>query len=138
MTKLKSTKKRPTRRSKAKYAALQPELNLKTRYEEIDYDYVNQLSDKDKEWLNNFTEEYVNANMNHKGKKLHRSKKDKKLCYDRNNSRNRCILTRAKAGGKSVNLDDIIERKEKIGYEIESKLINEIDLNKFKKFKNTN
>ena len=117
-------KKRQTKRGKEKYPALKPHLNLKTRYDLLDFDYVDQLSDKDKEWLNKFAEEYVNANIDTKNpkKNLHRTKALKKDCYDRNNSRNRCILTRAKAQGKDVDLyslenelsivneDDIIDK----------------------------
>lgn len=96
-----------SRRSKSKYPALDPTLNLKTRYELIaDCDYLDKLSDKEKEWLNNFNEEYINANMNHKGKKLHKSKKQKKDCYDRNNSRNRCLLTIKRATGMCTDLEE--------------------------------
>lgn len=71
----------------------------------MDYDYLDKLSDKELEWLNNFTEEYVHANLTHKGKKLHKTKKLRLDCYNRNNARNRCIWTRAKAAGKTVDLD---------------------------------
>lgn len=113
---------------KEKYPALRPELNLKTRWELIDYDYVDKLSDKEKRWLNKFTEEYTNAKLNHKGKKLHSTKKLRKDCYDMNNSRNRCILTRSKACGKTVNLGDINE-KEEIGDQ-ENRLIDMYDTKK--------
>lgn len=101
---MKKQRKPQTKRSKEKYPALKPHLNLKSRYDLIDYDYVDQLSDEEKEWLNKFTEEYVNANLDSKNSKknLHKSKKLKKDCYDRNNSRNRDILTRAKAQGKDI------------------------------------
>jgi hypothetical protein len=95
------------KRNNTEYSALIPHLNLKTRFELVDYDYVGKLSPKQKEWLNNFTEEYVHANMKHKGKKLHTTKKMKKDCYDRNNSRNRCILTRNKACGKAISINDV-------------------------------
>ena len=52
------------KRARTKNPALRPELNLRTRYELIDYDYVTKLSEEDKAWLNKFTEEYVNANLN--------------------------------------------------------------------------
>jgi predicted PolB exonuclease-like 3'-5' exonuclease len=107
---------------------LKRHLNLKTRYDLVDYDYLDSLSDKEKEWLNRFTEEYVHANMNHKGKVLHRTKKMKKDCYDRNNSRNRCILTKSKAMGSSVSLIDVTE--EPVDENAENNLINKIDLEK--------
>jgi hypothetical protein len=92
--------KKQTKRSKEKYAALKPELNLKTRQDLIsDYDYLKKLTPKEKEWLNKFTKEYVNAEMNSKRPRsnLHKNKSLKKDCYDRNNARNRCIYTRSKA-----------------------------------------
>lgn len=95
-------KKKPSttknKRSKSKYAALDPSLNLKTRTDLIDYDYVGKLSDKEKAWLNKFTQEYVNAgNLSKENRPLHRTKALKKDCYDRNNARNRCQYTRQKA-----------------------------------------
>ncbi len=98
--------KKPSRRSKEKYPALIPHLNLRTRFEEIDYDYINQLSDEDKEWLNRFTEEYTNASFKHKNR-VHKKKKDKLEAYKRNNDRNKDILTRAKASGKIYGLEVI-------------------------------
>lgn len=104
--------KKETKRSKQKYPALKPEFNLKSRYNLIDYDYLHKLNDKEKEWLNRFTEEYVNADMNHGGKRLHKTKKLRKDCYDRNNARNRCALTKAQAYGSSVSLTDLIDSDE--------------------------
>lgn len=74
----------------------------------IDYDYTSKLSDKDKAWLNKFTEEYVNANLDYKNLKnnLHNTQELKKDCTDRNNARNRCILTRAKASGNYIDIED--------------------------------
>lgn len=93
-----STQKKQSRRSKVKYAALDPAFNLKTRTDLIDYDYINKLSEREKKWLNKFTQEYVNAGkLNKKDRPLHKTKELKKDCYDRNNARNRCQYTRQKA-----------------------------------------
>lgn len=113
--------KKQNRRTKEKYPALKQNLNLKTRYELVDYDYVDQLSDKEKDWLNRFTEEYTHAKYDHegkiidktkspsvydeKGKIVEKSKTAKNQSYDRNNARNRCILTLAKAMGKAHGLE---------------------------------
>lgn len=97
-----------------KYPALDPKYNLKSRSELIDYDYIDKLSDKEKEFLNNFTEEFIGANMNHKGKKLHKKKDQIKDCYNRNNARNRDILTRAKASGKFHYMNDIFNSEEEL------------------------
>lgn len=125
MTKI---KKKKTRRSATKYPALEPKFNLKSRYELIDYDYLDQLTEKDKDWLNTFTEEYTGANFNHGKKKLHKTKKLKKSCYDMNNSRNRCQLTKAKASGKYDSLSDIDEAD--ILIDMEDRLIYNVDKKK--------
>ena len=105
--------KKKTKRSRVKYSALDPTVNLKTRYELIaDYDYLNKLSDKDKAWLNKFTKEYVNADLDTKrpGKNLHRNKELRKDCYDRNNARNRCVWTKCKASGNFSSIDDVSKK----------------------------
>lgn len=101
----KKTKK--SRRSAQKYPALDPAFNLRSRADLIDYDYINKLSEEEKKWLSDFTEEYTNANFNHSGKKLHKTKLQKRDCYNKNNSRNRDILTRAKASGTMIYLEDL-------------------------------
>ena len=77
----------------------------------MDYDYLNKLSEKELEYLNKFTEEYVNASVNTKNpkKNLHKSKRLIKDCFDRNNARNRDVLTQQKAMGKHVYLDEIVD-----------------------------
>ena len=71
------------KRQRTKYPALKPELNLRTRYELIDYDYISLLSEEDKKWLNDFTEEYVNASLDSKNleNNLHNTDELKKDCY---------------------------------------------------------
>jgi hypothetical protein len=100
--------KKTTKRSAAKYPALRPELNPRTRYELLDYDYLDKLNQDEMQWLQDFTEEYVHANFNHPGRRIHKGRKHaqyKKDCYDRNNARNRCIWSRAKAAGLTVDAD---------------------------------
>jgi len=99
--------KKKNKRSNTKYPALDPALNLKTRTDLLDYDYVDQLSEKDKEWLNRFTEEYTHARFDHRGKKIQKSKEHIKDAYDRNNSRNRDILTRVRASGKLKDMENV-------------------------------
>lgn len=92
-----------TRRKKAKYPALNKKMNTKVRQELIDYDYLKKLSPEEKEWLNKFTEEYVSSSFK-KNKKtgrykdnLHKTKAQRKDCYDRNNARNRDIFSITKS-----------------------------------------
>lgn len=92
--------KKKTKREEKKYPAINPEVNLKSRYEEIMdiNEYFHTLSEKDKEWMNKFTEEYVNDKLNRKNlkKNFHNTKKLKKSCDDRNNSRNRDVMVKGK------------------------------------------
>jgi len=73
------------------FPALRKNLNLISRRDELDYDYLDKLSPKELDFLNRFTEEYVHANLKHSGTKLHVTPEDRKICTDRNNSRNRCF-----------------------------------------------
>lgn len=109
--------KKRNRRSEEKYPALKQNLNLKTRYELVDYDYIDQLSDKEKDWLNRFTEEYTHAKYDHEGTRIQKKKKHEIDSYNRNNSRNRDILTRAKAMGNACSLDIVKLYKEQMSPE---------------------
>lgn len=117
------------KRARTKYPALKPELNLKTRYELIDYDYINKLSEEDKKWLNKFTEEYVNASLNAENltENFHNTKELKKDCYRRNNARNRDILTRAKASGNYISTDELMMNLSTAGLNLEQELLEQID-----------
>lgn len=101
-THVEKPKKKKTRRSQYKYPAVESSVNLITRKEEIEdvKSYFNQLNDEEKAWMNSFMEEEVCANFNHGGKKINKSKKDRKKVYDKNNARNRCIYTRENAQSK--------------------------------------
>src|SRR5271165_6149819 len=72
-------KKKQSKRSQAPYPALDPKLNLKTRYELFDADYIDKLSEKEKQWLNDFNNEYLNAdfktNVEEGRKRIHRKKR---------------------------------------------------------------
>lgn len=78
----------------------------------------------------------MNANFNHKGKKL---TKDRKRAYDKNNARNRCIYTRKKASEQLIFLGGVGEyNAEKNEKEIgEDELNNKIDKKLFKYLKKT-
>lgn len=75
----------------------------------LDYDYLSKLSDKELKFLNKFTEEYVNASLDvgKKWRNLHKNKELIRDCFNRNNARNRDILTQQKAMGKHIYLEDI-------------------------------
>lgn len=93
------TKEKKTKRSRVDNPALKPNYNSKIRQEYLDYDYLDKLNKKELDWLNRFTEEYLGANFNHSGTKLHRSKEKRRELYNNNNSRNRCITSQSRAKG---------------------------------------
>lgn len=124
--------KRKNRREKSKYPALEPELNLRARFDEISdvKQYTHKLNDKEKEWMNKFMEEYVCDRLDRKNirKNLHNTKKLKKSCDDRNNARNRDTLTITKMTGFCTYLEDLNNKEVQI--DEEENLINILDGNK--------
>lgn len=94
--KVSRTAAKKTKRSRIDLAALKSRYNSKVRQEVNDYDYLNQLSRAELEWLNTFTAEYTNAEVgsqkkatnNQSGNKFHKKKSEIKACQKRNNDRN--------------------------------------------------
>lgn len=136
-TKKNTTKRKKTnRRSKSKYPAINVNLNLKTRYEEIAdiASYFHTLPPSAKKFMHSFVEEYVNANFNHKGKPIYTEVEDKRAIYNRNNARNRDILTRSKASGQYVAIDDPNTQKDALEgslikqNEVEDEVVNNLEL----------
>lgn len=101
------------RRNRKKYPAIDPTLNLKTRYEEIMdvASYFHTLPEDAKEFMHAFVEESINAKFNHKGETIYTDPEDRRKIYNKNNARNRDVLTKAKACGKYVELDDPNHKK---------------------------
>ena len=120
-------KKKKTRRNQESHPDLDPRLNLKTRYDLYDQDYIHKLSPKEKDWLNKFNREYISGTVNRDNpkKNLHNTRKLIKSCDDRNNSRNRDILTRAKASHQLDDYAELIEEPTTNDYEEE--IIHELD-----------
>lgn len=54
-----------TKRDKVKNPALKKQFNLKSRQELLDFDYLDQLSEEEAEFLNTFVSETVNTNFLH-------------------------------------------------------------------------
>ncbi len=115
--------KKKNKRNSTKYPALKPELNLKSRYEQIDYDYISKLNDEEKKFLNSFTEEFINANFTHDGVRIHPKKEvykkragktikrdmAKKESEDKNNARNRDVMTKLKSAGQMLYVEELSE-----------------------------
>lgn len=91
------SKKKKSKRDNVKYPALERHYIARIKQEYLDYDYLSKLSDKDKEWLNRFTEEELNANFKHKGDKIITDNETQKQIYHKNNARQRCTYSRSKA-----------------------------------------
>jgi hypothetical protein len=117
-----------SKRSKNKYPNLQKNLNLKRRQELIDFDYIDQLSDEEKEWLNKFMGEYMGASFprqvvtkkdgtiykRYSSKNLHK-KEDRVEIYNQNNARNRDVYAKKTSTGgmeffDEVTLDNLREK----------------------------
>lgn len=197
--------KKRNKRSNSKFPALDPHLNLKTRFEQLDIDYLDKLpanwvdpksgkkwsNTQLKQYLNDFTNESIHADFTTNKKRIHKKKKVesktnkhlknlskdlnfkfkeiiklindaqitttakiklkrivnqlktqlktqlkdslsfiedfyKKEAEDKNNSRNRCILTRAKAQGKALGIDDLSELL-LVPNDLEDEIIDKID-----------
>lgn len=107
----KQKKKPQSKRKSQKYPNLDPSVNLRTRWEEVNdiASYAHKLSPEEKEWANKFVGEYVHAALDYDNleNNLHNTKELKKSCTDRNNARNRDIFTRARASGSLVGLLDM-------------------------------
>ncbi len=101
-------KKKKNKRNSTKYPALEPKLNLKTRQELIDYDYVSKLNEEEKAWLNKFTEEYVITNLDRVNldNNIHNTKKLKQDCDRRNNQRKQDAYTLSKVSNMLFGIED--------------------------------
>lgn len=111
----KSKGKHKKKRDLEKYPALNPRLNAKTRFEVLDMDYLKKLSTEELEYLNKFMAEYVSGAFKkddtggYSSENLHRTQEERRECYTRNNTRNRCALTISNATGQTLRSDDIID-----------------------------
>jgi len=85
-------------------------------------------------WLNNFNQEYISADFNHPGKKIHKTKKQKKSIYDANNARNRDAYSVTKVNNLLKGEKDLANGVNKVlstnSKEVENTLIKIIDLKK--------
>ena len=96
-----------------KYPALNPRLNAKTRFEVLDMDYLKKLNKSELEFMNQFMAEYVSGafkkdqNGEYSSDNMHKTVEERRECYTRNNTRNRCGLTVSNATGQTLRSDNI-------------------------------
>jgi hypothetical protein len=104
-------KEKQSRRSKSKYGALDPKFAPKVRKEYLDFDYLDQLSEEEKTWLNKFVDEELHASFKNDKRDLNKTKDDKKRAYSNNNSRNRDLYSIAKVSNLVTKLEDLAENE---------------------------
>lgn len=120
--------KKKKRREMEPYPALKRELNLKTRQDEIEVDYLNKLNKDELEWLNKFNSEYVNASLDRENleNNLHKTKKLKQSIDKHNNERKECAYTRSKASYNLKYIDDF-KTELSVDKNYEDRLISRLD-----------
>lgn len=95
----------PKLKKKVRLKSLNPQYQTRVRKEFVDFDYIDKLDPKTKEWLAQFTDEYVGGAVkkNKSGKiaagHLHNTQELAKECYDTNNRRNNDVYSVTKANG---------------------------------------
>ncbi|MDW8345656.1 MAG: hypothetical protein RML94_01770 [Bacteroidia bacterium] len=110
----------------------------RTKKELIDFDYLNKLSDKERQWLSSFMNEWAKAYLTHPQKKIHKKRKYKKIIYDANNARNRDMWNKFSRVYPKENIPiytllDSICNKDNVQLDYEDRLIEFIDYKNNKK-----
>jgi hypothetical protein len=117
-----------TNRSSTPFAALHKELHPKSRWEYLDMDYINDLSDEEKAVLAKFIDEYYGAslapadNPESWDKDFHDNQELRKDCMDRNNARNRDLYSILRTRGMVEETqihDGTIEGAEESQFQVE-------------------
>jgi len=107
-------KKTTTKREKTNLRGLDKQLFSRIKQEYHDLDYINKLSDKEKQWMSDFMGEWLGANLNDSEKKMHVSRKRRKQVYDMNNARNRDIMSNTRAGNVLDSYDGEIRSADEV------------------------
>lgn len=118
-----------SKRSRTKLPGLDQSVNSKLRWDLIDHDYLDKLSDKEKQWLSDFNEAYISGSFKKGSKKFGKTKKERRESYSRNNSRNRDLYAIIKATGylKEFDVKEIESRQKNSASNAEDILIEHID-----------
>jgi hypothetical protein len=104
------------RRSDFAHPYLEPSVSLVKRREEVEdvASYAHLLNNEEKAWMNQFMKEYNDADTQHAV--FHLDAKERKICNDRNNSRNRCWYTEEAAQNR-LNLIENDQEMERLIYD---------------------
>lgn len=110
------------KRDRLKYPGLKSNTFSRIKQQYHDIDYAEQLSGADARFMSDFMEEWLGARLNHPGKKFHKSKKDRKRCFDMNNQKQRDIYNYLKIHGTIRDINDRavlteIDKKTPLSYE---------------------
>jgi len=120
----------PKKYKSKKYPGLNKNLFSKIKQEYFDIDYTDKLDTKElKEFMSKFNEEYLGANLNGNGKRLHKTKKLRKDCFDMNNARNRDVYSVSRATGRLFEHEPWMDEE---SYNPEDEIIEKIDKEKLK------
>lgn len=80
---------------KKKYYGLSSAHTRKPARDFVDFDYIDQLSEAEKEWLNQFSREYYHNNLRaNDPNALHNTKEARREVYAAENRRNRDVWTK--------------------------------------------
>jgi hypothetical protein len=116
------------KRASTKYPALNPRVNSRTKFDKIDYDYLDKLTPDEMDWLNRFSGEYYSGDFKKEEGSVRGDGKylkscihptdaaTRKECYDRNNHNNMDYLSVAKAKGEMLYPTDLIEAVDESTY----------------------
>ena len=96
---------------------MNPKYHPRTRTSYLDYDYIDKLSPKEREFLARFTDEYYGGAFektesgNYSTKNLHKTQKLRRECYKRNRDQNYCQYNMANLSDRlndihSLDLED--------------------------------
>ncbi len=103
-------------------------VSKKIRNDYVDMDYIKKLNTEERKFLKNFNREFYNADFQHSGTVLHNNKEKELDCYNRNNSRNRCVYALLKCRNRLYTFGlDIPETS----FTFEDDLIEYLDYNNF-------
>lgn len=102
-------KKKKTKRSKQKFPTLIPKYNSRVRQEYLDYDYIDELSEEEKQYLDDFNKEWYCASVGKqadegKNNRFTKGKAAVKERTDENNRRNNDLYgnVRNKVGATKI------------------------------------